>query len=405
MKIKITGKNKGDLLTISTELQFSPVLTCTQESLGERDLLEAYREGRAGIRELVTNHPQLQAVLQKENINLNFFRATYDFLKTYNMKVVYSLFTSTSLISLNFFGTQLGELGSRELANVLKATPSLAYLKVSYNDMGYHGQLELAQGLTENKSLTALDLSNDSNVNYPSYFFNLCLPEINPAEKIVNNYPQPAHTFSRYDSSSPLELFHTIGQHAAIRYFSFGTVTNTDFLTFMHNKMLGAKGLVFPNIIIGDGVVIGGFNQLSYMADFKGKIEQVNEVMMINFMASMQEIAGYMEEERSIKFSPKMIAQCIKFIDLFGRASEKPIGLPVEMREFIGENYLLFLLAVLRKDAGNSLLEKLPLDIYKNVSSYLFNLDLGESKANAIDYSAQEDEMSIVGAVDFEDII
>ena len=62
MKIKITGKNKGDLLTISTELQFSPVLTCTQESLGERDLLEAYREGRAGIRELVTNHPQLQAV-------------------------------------------------------------------------------------------------------------------------------------------------------------------------------------------------------------------------------------------------------------------------------------------------------------------------------------------------------
>lgn len=405
MKIKIAGKDKGELLPISTDLQFLPVLTCTQESLGERDLLEAYREGRAGIRELVTNHPQLQAVLQKENINLNFFRATYDFLKTYNMKVVYSLFASTSLISLNFFGTQLGELGSRELANVLKATPSLAYLKVSYNDMGYHGQLELAQGLTENKSLTALDLSNDSNVNYPSYFFNLCLPEINPAEKIVNNYPQPAHTFNRYDSSSPLELFHAIGQHPTIRYFSFGVVTNEDFLTFMHNKMLGVKGLVFPNIIIGDDVIIEGFNQLSYIVDFKGKVEQVNKFMLMNFMATMQEIAEHMGEERSIEFSPKMIAQYIKFTNLLAGGSEKTIGLPVEMREFIGENYLLFLLAVLRKDAGNSLLEKLPLDIYKNVSSYLFNLDLGESKANAIDYSAQEDEMSIVGAIDFEDII
>ena len=116
------------------------------------------------------------------------------------MKVVYSLFASTSLISLNFFGTQLGELGSRELANVLKATPSLAYLKVSYDDMGYQGQLKLSQGLTENNSLTALDLSNDSNVDYPSYFFNLCLPDINAAEKIVSNYPQQADALSLYSS-------------------------------------------------------------------------------------------------------------------------------------------------------------------------------------------------------------
>ena len=161
MKIKITGKDKGELLPISTDLQFLPVLTCTQENLREQDLLEAYIEEGVGSKELVTNSPQLQAVLQKENIRLDFFKATYDFLKTYNMELVSSLFASTSLISLNFFGTQLGELGSRELANVLKATPSLAYLKVSYNDMGYHGQLKLAQGLIENKSLTALDLSND----------------------------------------------------------------------------------------------------------------------------------------------------------------------------------------------------------------------------------------------------
>ncbi len=66
--------------------------------------------------------------------------------------------------------------------------------------------------------------------------------------------------------------------------------------------------------------------------------------------------------------------------------------------------------AVLRKGAGDSLLEKLPVDIHKNISPYLFNLDLGKwAKAEAIDYSIQEeDEMSIVGAIaesNIEDII
>ncbi len=65
MKIKISGKDRGDLLPISTNLQFLPVLTCNQESLGERDLLEAYREGRAGIRELVTNPPPITSSIAK----------------------------------------------------------------------------------------------------------------------------------------------------------------------------------------------------------------------------------------------------------------------------------------------------------------------------------------------------
>lgn len=174
--------------------------------------------------------------------------------------------------------------------------------------------------------------------------------------------------------------------------------------------MLGAKGLVFPNIITGDEVIIEGFNQLSYVADFKDKVEQVNKLMIINFMATMQETVGYRGEGRSIKFSSEVIAQCIKFTNLLAGASEKTIDLPVEIREFIGDNYLLFLLAVLRKDAGNSLLEKLPLDIYKNISPYLFNLNLSKwAQAEAIDYSIQEeDEMSIVGDVaesSIEDII
>jgi len=417
MKIRITGKDRGDLLPISTDLQFLPVLTCTQERLEKRDLLEANREEQIGSRELVASMgieitPQLRTILQKENIKLDFFKVTYGFLKAwlYNIELVSYLFSPTSLISLNLFGTQLGEPGSIGLANVLKATPSLAYLKVSYDDMGYQGQLKLSQGLTENNSLTALDLSNDSNVDYPSYFFNLCLPDINAAEKIVSNYPQQADALSLYSSFSPLELFHAIGQHPAIRYFSFGIVTNTDFPTFMHNKMLGAKGLVFPNIITGDEVIIEGFNQLSYVADFKDKVEQVNKLMIINFMATMQETVGYRGEGRSIKFSSEVIAQCIKFTNLLAGASEKTIDLPVEIREFIGDNYLLFLLAVLRKDAGNSLLEKLPLDIYKNISPYLFNLNLSKwAQAEAIDYSIQEeDEMSIVGDVaesSIEDII
>ena len=420
MKIKITGKDRGELLSISTDLQFLPVLTCNQESLGERDLLEAYIEGRAGIRELVTNPPQLRAVLQKENINLSFFSATYDFLKTYNMELVSSLFASTSLISLNLFGTQLGELGSRELANVLKATNSLAYLKVSYNDMGYHGQLELSEGLTENKSLTALDLSNDSNVDDLSYFFDVCLPDINAAEKLVNNYPQGPQEYlnidlllgymdlARHYCSQPLKLFQAIGHHPAIRYFSFGVICDRDLVEFLHNKMLEVKGLVLQTKFNLDD--FDRFIQPSSVEIFKNHIEQVNKLMIINFMATMQEVAGYMGEERSIKFSPKMIAQCIKFTNLLAGASEKTIDLPVEIREFIGDNYLLFLLAVLRKDAGNSLLEKLPLDTYKNISSYLFNLDLGKwAKAEAIDYSIQEeDEMSIVGAIaesNIEDII
>ena len=184
MKIKITGQDKGDLLPISTDLQFLPVLTCTQERLEKRDLLEANREEQIGSRELVASMgieitPQLRTILQKENIKLDFFKVTYGFLKAwlYNIELVSYLFSPTSLISLNLFGAQLGKLGSRELANVLKATPSLAYLKVSYNDMGYHGQLELSKGLAENNSLTALDLSNDSKVDDLSYFFDVCLPD------------------------------------------------------------------------------------------------------------------------------------------------------------------------------------------------------------------------------------
>ena len=55
MKIKITGKDRGDLLPISTDLQFLPVLTCNQESLGERDLLEAYRG--AGWNQRISHYP------------------------------------------------------------------------------------------------------------------------------------------------------------------------------------------------------------------------------------------------------------------------------------------------------------------------------------------------------------
>ena len=77
MKIRITGKDRGDLLPISTDLQFLPVLTCTQERLEKRDLLEANREEQIGSRELVASMgieitPQLRTIL---DLLHNLFKA------------------------------------------------------------------------------------------------------------------------------------------------------------------------------------------------------------------------------------------------------------------------------------------------------------------------------------------
>ena len=413
--MKIKGQDKNDLLPISTNL-LVPSRTCLQESLNEQYLLEEFREEENATRKLVTClgidvTPELQAILRKENIELDLSYAPSNFFLKETIEFIPYLLLPTSLVSLNLFGTKIGESGSIGLANVLKVTSSLTYLKISYNDMGYTGELALSEGLAVCHSLTALDLSNQTRVEDSSYFFDLQLPDINIAQKMVNNCPQgPA---DRVDSqlllnymelakqyiTQPLELFSTIGQHPAIKYFAFGVVGSGACSEFLHSEMLQVKGRVLQDTFsINPGWT--NFVQPSPLEVLKGKVEQVNKSMIMKFMKTfMQDSAGYNVEEGVIKFNSKMIAQCIKFTDLLLGSMGKPINLSTEIVEFIGDNYLLFLLTSLRKVSCGSPLEKLSLDVHKNISSYLFDLHLGKGAIDYVD-SAEEkegDDMPIIG--------
>lgn len=149
---------------------------------------------------------------------------------------------------------------------------------------------------------------------------------------------------------------------------------------------------------------MAGFNQLSYLANFKGEVEQLNKSIVANFMTGfMQEYAGHVREGIT---TPKMIAQYMQLTDLLVRTSDKPIiiDLPTEIQELIENNYLLFLLAHLRKTPGESLLENLHLDVHKNISSYLFTLGK-PTIVDVIDYKAQEDETPIMGIGYFDGMV
>ena len=425
MKIKITGQDKGDLLPISTDLQLLPFPTCLHEHLKGQKLSEVSDEEAANIIVVlssigidVSSIPS--NILQKENIGLDFSQGSKIFPYVKNIILISIIPSNIHLTSLNLFGSRLDQTGSSYLSDALKTTSSLAYLKISYNDMGYYGQLELSKGLEKNHSLTSIDFSNNTIMCEEdlSYFFNLCLPNINVAEKIVNRYPLAyddyvdPNVFNRYSElyseqnlrSLHPDLFIAIQGHDTIRYFSFGIVTDRDFLTFMHSKMLGAKGQVYQNVFMSDGVM-AGFNQLSYLANFKGEVEQLNKSIVANFMASFmqEEYAGHVRE---VITTPKMIAQYMKLTDLLVSTSDAPIiiDLPIETQEFIENNYLLFLLAHLRKTPGESLLENLHLDVHKNISSYLFTLGK-PTIVDVIDYKAQEDETPIMGIGYFDGMV
>lgn len=259
--MKIKGQDKNDLLPISTNL-LVPSRTCLQESLSEQ-----FREEQNATRKLVTFlgidvTPELQAILRKENIELDLSYAPSNFFLKETIEFIPYLLLPTSLVSLNLFGTRIGESGSRGLANVLKVTSSLTCLKISYNDMGYTGELALSEGLAACHSLTALDLSNQTRVEDSSYFFDLQLPDSNIAQKMINNCPQgPADRvdvdlllnymeLARQYLIQPLELFSTIGQHPAIKYFAFGIVGSKYCSAFLHSEMLQVKGQVLQDTFL-----------------------------------------------------------------------------------------------------------------------------------------------------------
>ena len=79
--------------------------------------------------------PKLQAVLRKENIELDLSYAPTKLLLNETIEFIPCLLSPASLVSLNLFNSRLGESGSRGLANVLKVTSSLTYLKISYYDI------------------------------------------------------------------------------------------------------------------------------------------------------------------------------------------------------------------------------------------------------------------------------
>ncbi len=354
--MKIKGQDKNDLLPISANLLL-PSRTCLQENLSEQYLLEEFREEQNVTRKLVTLWglditPKLQAVLRKENIELDLSYAPTKLFLNETIEFIPCLLSPASLVSLNLFNSRIGESGSRGLANVLKVTSSLTYLKISYYDMGEAGALALSAGLAECHSLTALDFSDEINEKGSPYFFDLNLPDGNIDQKIVNTCPQgPAdpvdfdllQDYTQFGKKHhvlgwSLELFRTIGQHPAIKDFAFGVVGSDACLAFLHSGMQQVKGQVVQNTFLLSPE-FNNYIQPSAFEVFKDKVKLVNKSMIIKFI----------------------------------------------METFMQD----------------SALKKLSLDVHKIISAYLFNLNLGngaiEDYVDATEEKSQGDDMPIIG--------
>lgn len=352
--MKINGQDKNDLLPISADLLLPP-RTCLQENLSEQYLLEEFREEQNVTRKLVTFWginitPKLQAVLRKENIELDLSYAPTKLFLNETIKFIPCLLSPESLVSLNLFNSRLGESGSRGLANVLKVTSSLTYLKISYYDIGKEGALALSAGLDECHSLTALDFSGETNEKGNPYFFDLNLPDGSIDQKIVTTCPQgPADPVdfglinnytakTHHVSGWSLELFRTIGQHPAIKDFIFGVVGSDACLAFLHSGMQQVKGQVVQNTFLLSPE-FNNYIQPSAFEVFKDKVKLVNKSMIIKFI----------------------------------------------METFMQD----------------SALKKLSLDVHKIISAYLFNLNLGngaiEDYVDATEEKSQGDDMPIIG--------
>ena len=355
--MKIKGQDKNDLLPISADLLL-PSRTCLQENLSEQYLLEEFREEQNVTRKLVTLWglditPKLQAVLRKENIELDLSYAPTKLFLNETIEFIPCLLSPASLVSLNLFNARIGESGSRGLANVLKVTSSLTYLKILYYDMGEAGTLALSAGLAECHSLTALDFSDETNEKGNPYFFDLNLPDGSIDQKIVTTCPQgPAdpvdfnllQDYTQFNKKHPalgwsLELFRTIGQHPAIKDFAFGVVGSDACLAFLHSGMQQVKGQVLQNTFLLTPPEFNNFIQPSAFEVFKDKVKLVNKSMIIKFI----------------------------------------------METFMQD----------------SALKKLSLDVHKIISAYLFNLNLGngaiEDYVDATEEKSQGDDMHIIG--------
>lgn len=349
---------------------------------------------RLGVEGNSVVDPETRATLTKDFLGLDFSQASKIFDNLGKFVLIPSIFSISSLTSLNLFGSNLGVYGSSILADGLKHSNLLGYLKIAYDDMGQEGQLELAQGLAANHSLTTLDLSNEVPVDAADlpYLFNINLPDLAVADRIVNSirYSENNELYfgdflacsvvcEKYVNSSPI-LFRTIGQHRTIKYFCFGVITDDSFFTFLSSRMLKVKGLVVQSVFHLANAPDEVSPQLSYLTNFKARVEQVNDGMVNSVISMVQELAAVPE------VCLPRIAKYIGFINLMASVHDNPILLPVEVQEFIGNNYLSLLLLTLRKNQGNSLLEQLPSDVHKNVASFMFNFQLGE---NLVEYRAQ----------------
>ncbi len=373
-------------------------LRCLEDHLREEELEKQKQEEQSlGLPRLSIDsgaiNPETQATLTKDFLSLDFSEASKIFDNLGKFVLIPSIFSISSLRSLNLFGSKLGAYGSGLLADGLRHSNVLEYLKISYDDLGQEGQLGLSEGLADNFSLTTLDCSNGVPIAAEDlpYFFNLNLPDLSVAEKIVNpiRYSEDNRLYvgdflackvvcETYVNSSAT-LLHTIGQHRTIKHFCFGVITDGNFFTFLSSRMLKVKGLVlqcaFPISDTSDEVS----PQLSYLTNFKARVEQVNDGMVNAVISKVQELAAIPEVCLS------QMAKYIGFINLIASAQDNPIRLPVEVQEFIGNNYLSLLLLTLRKNQGNSLLEQLPSDVHKNVASFMFNFQCED----VVEYRAQ----------------
>ena len=97
------------MLPISADLLL-PSRTCLQENLSEQYSLEEFREEQNVTRKLVTLlgldiTPKLQAVLRKENIELDLSYAPTKLLLNETIEFIPCLLSPASLVSLNLFNS------------------------------------------------------------------------------------------------------------------------------------------------------------------------------------------------------------------------------------------------------------------------------------------------------------
>jgi len=143
------------------------ILKSIIEALKLNNTIKNFRFGTFSPYQTLINSEDLKQLLIKNS--------TLEYIDLLNNKIggdkgaedlAEGLTINKTLKALNLYGTKITHLGAIELAKALKSNKSLEYLNISNNSIGDAGAIALAEALKMNKTLTHLEIFK----NYISNF-------------------------------------------------------------------------------------------------------------------------------------------------------------------------------------------------------------------------------------------